>query len=217
MIRLWPLLLLLACAEDRAPLTEGEDAARPFLTGCQQHSDCTPGWCAGELGCDVPWTCTDEIPCSAAAPQLVCTCAGEARTLAAGCPGTPFALYLPGATLEIQEGEPCDPAGIRPLRHDISLNGEGFAAFEGQLIQASVYDPRNDRFVGQMRTAITGGVFELRWPGGLYPGQASRVEVFLVDEAGMCRPEGAWRLPVAEPGALRLRAEAPINPAVCGG
>lgn len=68
-----------------SPLPPGEEEHT-----CTSHDDCEEGeMCTGPAGCDIPWTCARERPCTRDLRQY-CSCEGKTIEGSGSCPPAPY-------------------------------------------------------------------------------------------------------------------------------
>jgi hypothetical protein len=97
---LWVVLVVMAaCGGSKAPVaTETQTAVTPDASmpdaaalTCASGADCPSGtFCTGGEGCDVPWTCQPNRPCTRDAVQY-CGCDGTNVIGSSRCPPKPYA------------------------------------------------------------------------------------------------------------------------------
>src|SRR5688572_27184341 len=94
---LWIVLVLaVGCGGSKAPGATSEapvvtpDAAAPVPETCESTRACPPAFdCTGTEGCDTPWTCQPQRPCTRDAVEY-CTCDGRTVIGSSRCPPEPF-------------------------------------------------------------------------------------------------------------------------------
>jgi hypothetical protein len=207
------------------------DAATPTgLEGdpCQTRADCAPNLDCGPplaplLGCGEGWRCTSEQLCSAAAPNLGCTCDGVALSLSAGCPGQDSAGWLSALDPTEAEGSPCDPNNLEDFRTDVVIDGSGFSAYSGVttgrvLIIAQRPDGQRVGPIGPFVDA--NGLFAWDARDFVIPGAPGDWIIQVLADAnsdGICDvPSGdaAWRLVVPNPASGDVRASVAVTNAM---
>ena len=164
---------------------------------CETDRDCPDGgFCVGPAGCDAQWFCQSENPCSAVAPPLYCGCDGTVFSANAGCPGQKFAGFVE-SNVPIDDFAACDPDNPGNFRFDLTLEGEGFDAFEGQVVRARLQDTVIGMTVYEDTRFIENGVFVFDWRDAFNPDHFGYFIDFFIspDGAGECRPGASpsWR------------------------
>ncbi len=189
-------------AVDAADEGEPEEPAQPDdvpadAIPCQTHADCPDEQlCDGPAGCDARWFCQTENPCSAAAPRFYCGCDGEVFNGNAGCPGRRHAGTVEANPPPI-DGLRCDPDNPQAFRFDLTLEGEGFATFEGLVVYARLNDPVVGAVIAEESRFIERGAFRFHWPDAFDPDLFGAFIDYYIDLEGSrtCEPgmEPSWR------------------------